>query len=148
MASSRGGKKMWCVPTISDEFVDRMEDVLRLYARKLDRLEPVVCFDERPVVLHEDAKPGVPMRPGAGAQRLRVRPLRHGQHLLHRRAADWKPADVRHGRSQATGLCACPANDRAALSARAADSPRTRQLEHSLSRVARAGLGRARGPTA
>ena len=41
-----------------------MEDVLRLYARKLDPLEPVVCFDERPVVLREDAKPGVPMRPG------------------------------------------------------------------------------------
>ena len=33
---------MWCVPTISDEFVDRMEDVLRLYARKLDPDEPVV----------------------------------------------------------------------------------------------------------
>jgi len=69
MASSHGGKKMWCVPTISDEFVDRMEDVLRLYARKWDPLEPVVCFDERPVVLHEDAKPGVPMRPGRLARR-------------------------------------------------------------------------------
>jgi transposase len=60
---------MWCVPTISDEFVDRMEDVLRLYARKWDPLEPVVCFDERPVVLHEDAKPGVPMKPGRLARR-------------------------------------------------------------------------------
>ncbi len=60
---------MWCVPTISDEFVDRMEDVLQLYARKLDPLEPVVCFDERPVVLHEDAMPGVPMRPGRLARR-------------------------------------------------------------------------------
>jgi hypothetical protein len=60
---------MWCVPTISDEFVDRMEDVLRLYARKWDPLEPVVCFDERPVVLHEDAKPGVPMRPDRLARR-------------------------------------------------------------------------------
>ena len=60
---------MWCVPTISDEFVDRMEDVLRLYARKFDPLEPVVCFDERPVVLHEDAKPGIPMQPGRVARR-------------------------------------------------------------------------------
>ena len=42
---------MWCVPTISDEFVDRMEDVLRLYARKFDPLEPVVALYERPVVL-------------------------------------------------------------------------------------------------
>jgi hypothetical protein len=60
---------MWCVPTISEAFVDRMEDVLRLYARKLNPLEPVVCFDERPVVLHEDAMPGVPMRPGRLARR-------------------------------------------------------------------------------
>jgi len=56
MASSRGGKKMWCVPEISGEFIDRMEDVLRLYARKLDPGEPVVCLDERPVVLREDTR--------------------------------------------------------------------------------------------
>ena len=41
-------EKMWCVPEISSEFIDRMEDVLRLYARKLDPDEPVVCLDERP----------------------------------------------------------------------------------------------------
>src|SRR3954462_4083684 len=64
MASSRGGKKMWCVPAISDEFVDRMEDILQLYARKLDPREPVVCLDERPVVLRENARPSVPMIPG------------------------------------------------------------------------------------
>ena len=62
MASSRGGKKMWCVPEISSEFIDRMEDVLKLYARKLDPDEPVVCLEERPVVLREDARRGEPMR--------------------------------------------------------------------------------------
>ncbi len=41
-----------------------MEDVLRLYARKLDPEEPVVCLDERPVVLREDARRGQPMAPG------------------------------------------------------------------------------------
>lgn len=41
-----------------------MEDVLRLYARPLDPREPVVCLDERPVVLHEDARRGQAMRPG------------------------------------------------------------------------------------
>lgn len=41
-----------------------MEDVLRLYARKLDPDEPVVCLDERPVVLREDARRGKPMAPG------------------------------------------------------------------------------------
>ena len=55
---------MWCVPEITDEFVDRMEDVLRLYGRKLDPDEPVVCLDERPVVLREDARRGEAMKPG------------------------------------------------------------------------------------
>src|SRR3954470_24833051 len=64
MASSGGGKKMWCVPAITDEFVDRREDILQLYARKLDPREPVVCLDERPVVLRENARPSLPMVPG------------------------------------------------------------------------------------
>jgi transposase len=40
-----------------------MEDVLRVYARPYDPQQPVVCFDERPVVLRESARPGSPMRP-------------------------------------------------------------------------------------
>lgn len=48
---------MWCVPKIDRKFVDRMEDVLRLYARPFKSSEPVVCVDERPVQL---------LDPGAG----------------------------------------------------------------------------------
>jgi transposase len=55
---------MWCVPEIDAEFIDRMEDVLQLYARKYDEREPVICLDERPVVLHADSRPGIPMAPG------------------------------------------------------------------------------------
>ena len=55
---------MWCVPELTTEFIERMEDVLRLYARKFDPQEPVICLDERPVVLHHDARRGLPMRPG------------------------------------------------------------------------------------
>src|SRR5207302_5699575 len=55
---------MWCVPELTAEFIERMEDVLRLYARKLDPEEPVVCLDERPVVLREDARRAEPMAPG------------------------------------------------------------------------------------
>jgi hypothetical protein len=55
---------MWCVPAINAEFVERMEDVLRLYARPLDPREPVVCLDERPVVLRDAARSGSPMAPG------------------------------------------------------------------------------------
>jgi len=42
---------MWCVPAIDQQFVDRMEDVLALYARPYSKAEPVVCLDERPVQL-------------------------------------------------------------------------------------------------
>jgi len=60
---------MWCVPELTAEFIERMEDVLRLYARKLDPVEPVVCLDERPVVLREDARRGVAMKPGRISRR-------------------------------------------------------------------------------
>lgn len=38
--------------------------MLEVQAKPLDPREPVVALDERPVVLHEDARPGRPMRPG------------------------------------------------------------------------------------
>lgn len=41
-----------------------MEDVLRLYARPHDPAAPVVCLDERPVVLRGAAHEGTPMAPG------------------------------------------------------------------------------------
>jgi transposase len=59
---------MWCVPAINLEFVERMEDVLRLYARPLDPAEPVVCLDERPVVLRDAARSGSAMAPGRPAR--------------------------------------------------------------------------------
>jgi hypothetical protein len=55
---------MWCVPQIDQEFVDRMEDVLCLYARRRRSREPVVCLDERPVQLLDPARPSEVMRPG------------------------------------------------------------------------------------
>lgn len=59
---------MWCVPAIDREFVERMEDVLRLYARPRDPSAPVVCLDERPVVLREAARAGTSMAPGQVAR--------------------------------------------------------------------------------
>jgi hypothetical protein len=41
-----------------------MEDVLAMYERPLSESEPVVCVDEKPVVLHADVRPPRPMRPG------------------------------------------------------------------------------------
>ncbi|MGH9598312.1 MAG: transposase, partial [Terracidiphilus sp.] len=41
-----------------------MEDVLALYEKPLSEKEPVVCMDEKPVVLHAEVRPPHPMRPG------------------------------------------------------------------------------------
>ena len=41
-------EKMWCIPTVTAEYVARMEDVLDLYAETPDPRRPVVCFDETP----------------------------------------------------------------------------------------------------
>jgi hypothetical protein len=46
-----------------------MEDVLALYEKPLSEKEPVVCVDEKPVVLHADVRVPRPMRPGQIARR-------------------------------------------------------------------------------
>lgn len=55
-------------PGQSAAFVADMERVLALYAEPYDPKRPVVCFDERPCVLHDDARAPLPMRPGADAR--------------------------------------------------------------------------------
>jgi transposase len=60
---------MWCVPKLDEEYIARMEDVLRTYEKPLSEREPVVCVDEKSVVLHADTRPLVPMRPGRIARR-------------------------------------------------------------------------------
>ena len=47
---------MWCVPRLDDEYIERMEDLLRLYARPLSWQEPVICLDEKPVCLHAEKR--------------------------------------------------------------------------------------------
>lgn len=46
-----------------------MEDVLDLYATPYDPARPVVCLDERPVVLRADVRPPVPPAPGRPRRR-------------------------------------------------------------------------------
>src|ERR1017187_2822101 len=60
---------MWCVAKLDEEYIARMEDVLGLYERPLSTTEPVVCIDEKPVVLHEDTRTPIPMLPGRVARR-------------------------------------------------------------------------------
>lgn len=53
------------MPTVSAEFVAAMEDVLDLYAEPHDPERPVVCLDEKPVVLHAETRPSHPAVPGS-----------------------------------------------------------------------------------
>ena len=60
---------MWCVAKLDEEYIERMEDVLKVYEKPLTERAPVGCLDEKPVVLHEDTRPPVRMRPGQVARR-------------------------------------------------------------------------------
>lgn len=60
---------MWRVAELNEEYIVRMEDVLALYEKPLLEREPVVCVDEKPVVLHAGVRPPRPMRPGRIARR-------------------------------------------------------------------------------
>ena len=60
---------MWCVAELDEEYIRRMEDVLALYEKPLSEKEPVVCIDEKPVVLHQDIRAPLAARPGQPARR-------------------------------------------------------------------------------
>ena len=71
---------MWCVPALNDEFIARMEDVLKLYARPFNWREPVVALDERPVQLLDPERAGIAMRAG--------KPARHDYEYIRRGTAN------------------------------------------------------------
>jgi len=60
---------MWCVAELDEEYIRRMEDILAVYEKPFSELEPVVCMDEKPVVLHQDVRPPQAMRSGRVAGR-------------------------------------------------------------------------------
>jgi len=98
-------KKMWCIPTVSAEFVARMEDVLDLYTAHPPRTRPVVCFDETPTQLIGEKRAPLPPAPGQpqrydyeyrrnGTANLFVfldahRPWRHVKVTAHRTGRDF-----------------------------------------------------------
>ena len=60
---------MWCVAELDEDYIRRMEDILAVYEKPLSEREPVVCIDEKPVVLHADLRPPLAMRPGRRLRR-------------------------------------------------------------------------------
>lgn len=47
---------MWCVPKVDNQFKERMEDVLNLYAKPYNPAEPVICVDEKSKQLLQDKR--------------------------------------------------------------------------------------------
>lgn len=47
---------MWCIPNVTPEFVERMEEILGLYQKPYDPQEPVLCFDEKSKQLIKDTR--------------------------------------------------------------------------------------------
>lgn len=101
-----------------------MEDVLDLYEEEYDPRYPTVCLDEKPVVLHADVQPPVPVEPGQpervdyeyerrGTRNLfvMVEPLAacrsdgatHHAGLCPSRAASWSRRSIR--RPSISGSC-------------------------------------------
>ena len=60
---------MWCIAELDEEYVTKMEDVLKTYEKRFDPAEPVVCLDEKPVSLHAHVRPPVAAAPGKIAKR-------------------------------------------------------------------------------
>ena len=55
---------MWCVGRLTEEYRQRMYDLLDLYARPFRSREPVVCLDEKSKQLLKDSRPPLPIKPG------------------------------------------------------------------------------------
>jgi hypothetical protein len=47
---------MWCVPKLTREYIDRMENILELYAKSYNPREPVLCLDEKSKQLIQDTR--------------------------------------------------------------------------------------------
>ena len=68
---------MWCVPSLDDEYIACMMDVLEVYERPYDPARPVVCFDEKSKQLLDRKRKGSPVRRGK-PQRTDYEYVRHG----------------------------------------------------------------------
>ena len=55
---------MWCVGKLTEEYRERMYDLLDLYARPFRRSEPVVCLDEKSKQLLKHSRAPLPIKPG------------------------------------------------------------------------------------
>lgn len=59
---------MWCIGALTEEYRERMYDLLDLYARPFHPKEPVVCLDEKSKQLLKDSRPALPVKHGSPAK--------------------------------------------------------------------------------
>lgn len=56
---------MWCIRgELSEEYIEKMEDVLDTYEIPYNPKEPVICFDEKSVQLKDEVRESIPAKPG------------------------------------------------------------------------------------
>jgi hypothetical protein len=55
---------MWCVGALTDEYRQRMYNLLDLYAQPFRPQEPVICLDEKSKQLFKDSRAPLPIKPG------------------------------------------------------------------------------------
>ena len=58
-------QKMWCVPKLDDKYIEKMEKILDLYEKGDTKDKPLVCLDEKPVLLREDSREAILAEPGS-----------------------------------------------------------------------------------
>ncbi len=57
-------QKMWCIPELNAEYIERMESILNLYSTPHGERSPLVCIDEKPILLHADKRSPILMEEG------------------------------------------------------------------------------------
>ena len=56
---------MWCIGTLTGEYLANLEDVLDVYAQPAVAGVTRLCFDERPCQLLDQGLSPIPAKPGA-----------------------------------------------------------------------------------
>jgi hypothetical protein len=59
---------MWCIGALTEEYRERMYDLLELYAQPYCEHEPVICIDEKSKQLVQDTRRALPMKRAAPAK--------------------------------------------------------------------------------
>ena len=57
-------QKMWCIPKLDKDYIDKMEDILDVYERNFPSEISLICLDEKMVHLTEDTRPPCGGLPG------------------------------------------------------------------------------------